>query len=266
MEPLTAGLDLAGRFRLIRVLGRGAMGEVWLADDHVRACPVALKFPAPAAAAMLRAAFAQAGRLVHPGIVALHELVEQPALFLVMQYVEGTDIGALRGAGHRAIIAALIPVAEALEYAHRQGVVHRDLKPANILRDAQGRCLVTDFGLGAFSGGGSLPGMSPQQLDGEPPATGDDIYGFGALLYELIAGEPPFHPGVTPQRIRAETPQVPAADLAGEPLPGALQRLLVARCCRSLPRSARRAWPRCAMRWRKSCATPRQGRAPPGHR
>ncbi len=224
MQPLTAGLDLAGRFRLIRELGRGGFGEVWLAEDTAQSRRVALKFPAPQSLETLRASFDRARRLVHPGIVAVHEIVAGPWPFLVMQYIDGGDIGALRGAGVGTIIEALLPVAEALEYAHRQGVVHRDLKPANVLRDRQGRCFVGDFG--AAAGGGTLPGMSPQQLDGEPPVAHDDVYGFGALLYELIAGVPPFHPQVTAERIRSAAPQIPTSDLTGQVLPAALQRLL----------------------------------------
>ncbi len=225
MEPLTAGTELAGRFRLIRAVGRGALGEVWLAEDLAAGRRVALKFPLrDAALAILREGFSRTAKLVHPAIVRLYEFIDQPRPALVMQFVEGSDAGALRGAGFRTILAALGVVAEALEYAHRQGVVHRDLKPANILHDQQGRLLLTDFG--AAAGGGTLPAMSPQQLDGAPPVVSDDVYGFGALLYELLAGEPLFHPEVTPERIRSVVPQIPRTDLSGEPLPQPLRRLL----------------------------------------
>jgi tetratricopeptide (TPR) repeat protein len=106
--------------------------------------------------------------------------------------------------------------------------VHRDLKPANVLRDAQGRSFLTDFAATPAAGGGTLPSMSPQQLDGAAPVPGDDIYGFGALLYELIAGAPLFHPQVTAERIRTVQPASPETDLAGEPLPAALRGLLEA--------------------------------------
>lgn len=228
MEPLAAGLELAGRFRLIRPVGRGGIGEVWLAEDLAESRRVALKFAHEPASGNLRECFAAASKLAHPAIVALYELVEQPRPFVVMQYVEGGDIGALRGAGYRAIVAALLPVAEALEYAHRQGVVHRDLKPANVLRDAQGRSFLADFAATPAAGAGTLPAMSPQQLDGAAPAASDDIYGFGALLYELLTGEPLFHPQVSPERIRSAEPARPETDLAGEPLPAALCKLLEA--------------------------------------
>ncbi len=227
MESLTAGLTLAGRFRLVRRLGQGAVGEVWLAEDATARCQVALKIAAAGAdPALLRAEFEQARRLVHPGIVRLQEYSEGPPAFLVMQFVRGAGIGALRGQGFRAIIETLIPVADALEHAHRQSVVHRDLKSSNVLRDEHGRIFISDFGLGAASRGGSLPGMSPQQLDGAPPAVSDDVYAFGALLYDLLAGQPLFHPDVTPERIRGEVPEIPASDLTGEPLPEGLRRLM----------------------------------------
>lgn len=227
MTSLAAGAILAGRYRLVRVIGHGAIGDVWLADGIAESGPVALKIARDdAGAAALAAAFAQAQKLAHPGIVRLHGLVPGPPAALVMQYVNAPGIGALRGAGYRVVLRALLQVADALEYAHRHGVVHRDLKAANVLCDESGRCTVVDFGVGALAGGGTLPSMSPQQLDGAPPAVADDVYAFGALLHDLIAGEPLFHPDVTPARVRDEAPSAPLADLTGEPLPDELRRLL----------------------------------------
>ncbi|MCC7257700.1 MAG: serine/threonine protein kinase [Gammaproteobacteria bacterium] len=228
MEPWAAGQVLAGRFRLIRRLGAGGAGEVWLAEALADGREVALKLAVGGAdVARLREEFAAASRLVHPGIVRVEELVDTSPVFLVLQFVPGaTSIGTLRGASWRDILAVLLGVAEALEYAHRQGVVHRDLKASNVLRTADGRCLVTDFGTAMAAGGGSLPGMSPQQLDGAPPAVADDVYAFGALLYDLLTGQPLFHPDVSAARIRDEVPALPVADLGGSPLPEPLRRWL----------------------------------------
>jgi len=229
LPQLAAGSLVAGRFRLVRLLGTGASGSVWMAGDEAGR-RVALKFagPAPHAEALLRAGFAQAHRLVHPGILRPLEFVEGPPACSVMPCVEGGDLGALRGAGWRPVLAALSDIAEALDHAHRQGIVHRDLKPANVLRAADGHWLLTDFGSGAWAQGGSLPAMSPQQLAGLPPAAADDIYGLGALAYELLAGQPLFHPEVSAARIGGESPVVPGTDLGGAPLPPTLRALLAA--------------------------------------
>ncbi len=230
MESWAAGQVLAGRFRLIRPLGAGAAGAVWLANTLDTGREVALKCTADGAdSARLREEYATAHRLVHPGIVRVEEFVTGDPPFLVLQAVPGgATAAALRGAGFRDLLAALLPVAEALEHAHRQGVVHRDLKASNVLRMPDGRCLVADFGVAAAGGGGSLPGMSPQQLAGAAPQPADDVYAFGALLYDLLTGQPLFHPEPDATRIREEVPALPATDLAGAPLPMSLAQLLEA--------------------------------------
>ncbi len=228
MPELMTGSMVAGRFRLVRVLGAGGAGVAWAAEDEVEPRRVALKLADAGATERLRAGFRQAQGLVHPGILRPLEFIDGPPACMVMPCVEGGDLGALRGAGWRSVLAALLEVAEALDYAHRQGVIHRDLKPANVLRDVTGRWLVADFGTAAWNRGGTLPAMSPQQLDGAPPAVGDDIYGLGALAYELLAGQPLFHPDVSGARIRGEVPVIPPGDLAGSALPPALRALLAA--------------------------------------
>lgn len=221
---------MAGRFRLLRLLGSGSHSTVWAAADERAARPVALKVASDSAvaASLLRAGFEQARALVHPGILRPLEFIEGPPACVVMPPVEGGDLGQLRGAGWRTVLAALLDVAEALDHAHRQGIVHRDLKPANVLREADGRWLISDFGTAAWDSGGTLPAMSPQQLDGAPPAVSDDVYGLGALACELLAGEPLFHPGASAARIRGERPPIPATDLTGAALPPVLRNLLAA--------------------------------------
>jgi hypothetical protein len=241
---LTAGMLLAGRFRLVRPLGRGGMSEVWLAEEAGASARVALKFVAGQLASSeaveaLRLEADQTRRLVHPNILRVQGFYSDgPRSFIAMQAVEGADIGTLRGAGYQQILRALLPVTDALEYAHRQGMVHRDLKTSNVLTDSAGGCWLADFGVAAAvaaagpsaarRGGGSAPAMSPQQLDGEPAAISDDVYGFGALLYDLLAGRPLFDPDPTAERIRHEVPVLPATDLSGAPLPVSLTRLLAA--------------------------------------
>ncbi len=234
---------LAGRFRLLRLLGRGGSAEVWLAEDTALAVEVALKIitATDAAAARqladtLRAELQPLQRLVHPGIVHIHGVHADGArCCLSMEAVIGAEPGALRGAAWQRIVAAVIEVVEALQYAHAQGVVHGDLKVANLLGDVDGHWRLCDFRMAAFSTGGavSLSTVSPQQLSGAPPTVSDDVYALGALLYDLLSGAPPLHPDITPERIRDEIPARPGVDGLGQPLPLSLVQLLVALLAKS---------------------------------
>ncbi len=238
MSELAAGLVLAGRFRLIRVLGRGGSAEVWLAEDPVLATEVALKIiPAADAAAACRLADALHSdlrtlqRLVHPGIARIHAVyVDGARCCISMEPVIGADPGALRGAAWQPIVAAVIEVVDALQYAHAQGVVHGDLKAGNLLCDMAGHWRLSDFQMAALGTDGavSLSAASPQQLDGAPPAVSDDVYALGALLHDLLSGEPPLHPGITPERIRTEVPARLGVDGSGQALPLALVQLVAA--------------------------------------
>lgn len=226
---LVAGGMVAGRFRLLQPLGSGGIGTVWMVED-AGGQRLALKLAGEGetAATLLHAGFEQARALVHPGILRPLEWLPGPPAAMLMPCVEGGDLGALRGAGWQPILAALAELAETLDHVHRQGIVHRDLKPANVLRDRHGRWLLSDFGSGAWQHGGTLPYMSPQQVDGQLPAVADDIYGLGALAVELLGGQPPFHPGASAERIRTEAAPVPHSDLAGASLPPSLRLLLAA--------------------------------------
>lgn len=213
MPGLAPGARLAdGRFLLVRELGQGGLGSVWLAQDTTTDSRVALKILAPAfarhpgARELLRREFERQQALVHPHILPVHALLESDdTQLLVMQHAPGGDVRHLRGAPWRRLLPLLAQVADGLAHAHAAGVVHRDLKAANVLLDENGMARVADFGHAAPvaagpdkvpPGGGSLGCMSPQQLQGEPPTPADDLYAFGALCHELLAGSPPF--GETP--------------------------------------------------------------------
>jgi serine/threonine protein kinase/tetratricopeptide (TPR) repeat protein len=202
-----------GHYTLIERLGTGGQGEVWRAHDESRGVDVALKILAPSVArnpeawGALEREHAISTRLQHPGILQ----VLPPERFadvvvLPMELAAGGDLRRLRGAGYLEIVPVLLEAAEALEYAHARGVVHRDLKPGNVLFDSRGRVKLADFGIAALlpvggagaaeaRGAGHSPfSASPEQLRGEPPSAADDIYGLGALAYELLSGRPPYYP------------------------------------------------------------------------
>ncbi len=244
MLTLTKGQSLSARFTLIKPLGLGGMGEVWLARDHELGHLVALKIlspdlaTSPAYVELLQREWRNTRRLVHPNIVRGLDFHHAEGYhFFSMRYIEGEDFRRFRGRSYLEFLPALLPVLDALEYAHGLGIIHRDLKASNILLDSDGAPHLTDFGIAAapeaadeaktLRSGGSLYSMSPQQLDCEPPAPSDDIHALGVLLYELISGHPPFHPDITPEKVRSVTPPAPRADFPlPEPLSALVMRML----------------------------------------
>jgi eukaryotic-like serine/threonine-protein kinase len=215
MQELTPGLELGARFVLVRRIGRGGTAEVWLATDRERGGEVALKFfdetvtGNAARLVRLESEVALAGTLPPACTVAVHGLERVDGrTFLVMEYLEGGDLGQMRGRSFESWSRAVDDVAAALEALHARGLVHRDLKCANVFLDADGRARIGDLGLTALAGseetGHSPYNASPQQLRGEPAHPSDDLYAFGALLYELIAGHPPYYPDITRDRVLHE--------------------------------------------------------------
>jgi len=229
---LESGIRLADRYVLSERLGDGGHAEVWAADDTQQQRRVALKFlhlhsctPADAWR-VLQHESEMARRLEHPGVLQ----TEPPGrdgdrVFLPVEYASGGDVRALRGAPWRQVLPVLLQVASVLEHAHSRGVVHRDIKPGNVLFDGQGRVRVTDFGTAARMGStaaladGSPFSASPQQLRGEAASTADDVYGLGALAYELLSRYPPYYPDFDAQRVQSE---MPAALLPAHPAPPVL--------------------------------------------
>ena len=208
-----------GHYTLIERLGTGGQGEVWKAHDESRGVDIALKVLARAAARnpgaweTLEREHDISGRLEHPGILQVlpPERIDD-VMVLPMELAAGGDLKRLRGAGYLEIVPVLLEVAEALEYAHARGVVHRDLKPGNVLFDSRGRVKLADFGIAELLPGPGVPAeartaghspfsSSPQQLRGEPPSAADDIYGLGALAYELLSGNPPYYPNFELRRV-----------------------------------------------------------------
>lgn len=227
--------DLVAGHRLVRLLGRGTSGSVYLAQPQSGGTPLALKLcplPADETAAARGAAFVRsaqaAARLQHPHIVTVHAAgVEARLAWMSMEAVPGTDLSvhthvATRLGAATAVLTAA-RIAQALSHAHRHGIVHRDLKPGNVLVHLpSGTVKLADFGLArpadaAQSGTGLLLGtplyMAPEQLAGNVPTPRSDLYALGVVLFELLAGQPP-HSGQTMGELIAHVCTRPALDLA----------------------------------------------------
>ncbi|MEO7853912.1 MAG: serine/threonine-protein kinase [Rubrivivax sp.] len=212
---LSAGDRFVG-LRIERVLARGAAGTLYLAIDEANDTPLVVKaLPLTAAGrggdATSREAFEQEARtamaLHHVGIVTVYGVACLPGLgCIVMELLPGTDLGRYNPPGHLLPEALALDiaarVAEALAYAHRQGVVHRDVKPANVMFDAaSGSVKLTDFGIARASDAeatrsgmllGSPAYMAPELLAGASADARSDLYALGVLLFELLTGRLPY--------------------------------------------------------------------------
>lgn len=213
-SPLSAEVpDSIGRYRIIRILGQGAFGVVYLAHDTELERQVALKVPrlerfeSREELELFVQEARSAAQLDHPGIVRVHDVQRDPdRLYVVQQYIDGANLAEYTKANNlspRRIAELLIGIAEAVGHAHQQRCWHRDLKPANILIDSEGKAHVADFGLALhekFQRGrsGEVAGtpayMSPEQVRGEAHRLNGctDIWSVGVILYELLADQRPF--------------------------------------------------------------------------
>ncbi|PYK47323.1 MAG: hypothetical protein DME20_12385, partial [Verrucomicrobia bacterium] len=215
------GQKIFGRYTLVKVLGRGGMGIVWLARDEELERDVALKF-LPDLMIQDRAAFDQLRHetkrcleLTHPHIVRIHDFVhDDRSGGISMEYIDGETLSNLRAEKEKRVFEAdeiatwISQLCDALDYAHaRANVIHCDLKPTNLMVNQRGDLKVTDFGIARSLSdsvsrltleqgrSGTLIYMSPQQLNGERCTHLDDIYSLGASIYELLTSKPPFYSG-----------------------------------------------------------------------
>ena len=212
-----AELTKLGRYQILRVLGRGAMGVVYEGFDPTLGRRVAVKTILKNAAIDEETARAYsvqfsrearaAGRLNHPHIVQIHDFAEERDIaYLVMEFIEGRELRSYFEAKEIFDAAETVRIMgellDALEFAHGAGVVHRDVKPANIMMDVQRRVKLADFGVARIqdaerSAAGTMVGtpayMSPEQWNGDPGTFDErtDIYGLGGILFFLLCGAVP---------------------------------------------------------------------------
>jgi serine/threonine protein kinase len=260
-EPLEAGTTI-GAYRIVREIGRGGMGRVYLANDTRLGRTVALKALAPhltrdpSQRERLRREARSAASLAHPGICTVYALEEIDGdLYMATEFVDGHTLSVEIRSGRRPtrdeIVRTARELAAALASAHARGLVHRDLKPDNVMRARDGRLKILDFGLarvieqGAAHGApyATRPGlvvgtpayMAPEQINGEPVDARADVFAFGVLLYEYACGAHPFAAttelamvarvlGSEPRPLGPRCPDVPAPVVA-----------VIERCLRKAP-------------------------------
>ncbi len=223
------GAVVAGRYRVVGLLGRGGMGEVYRADDLKLGQPVALKF-------LPRAVEGDPDRLErfvnevrvarqvsHPNVCRVYDIGDVGGQhYLSMEFVDGEDLASLLRRIGRLPEDKAIQIGRqmcaGLAAAHAQGILHRDLKPANVMIDGRGRVRITDFGLAglqaSFSGAeiraGTPTYMSPEQLEGREVTVRSDVYALGLVLYELFTGTAAFEAGSTQELLRLQRESRPA--------------------------------------------------------
>jgi tetratricopeptide (TPR) repeat protein/tRNA A-37 threonylcarbamoyl transferase component Bud32 len=248
---LLEGATIGARYEVVRLLGSGGMGAVYLVRDLELKREVALKFlrfdlaDDPVALERFRREVALASQVTHRNVLRVYDIGEaQGVRFVTMQHVEGEDLATrLRRDGKLPVdelVSLFRELCQGLAAAHAAGVVHRDLKPQNILLDRSGSPHVADFGLAVSLGQASLTErgrmlgtpvyISPEQVEGARADHRSDIYALGTILYEMAAGRAPFSEGTTTEIVvqRLQRPPRPLGELRPE-VPEHLRRI-VARC------------------------------------
>nr|MBA3607541.1 protein kinase [Chthoniobacterales bacterium] len=233
LREFSKGQKLFGRYALVKILGRGGMGVVWLARDEELEREVALKFlPDPVIHDRgvlndLKRETRRCLELTHPHIVRIHDFVQdERSACISMEYVDGDTLSNLRADKEHKVFEPneiatwTSQLCDALDYAHnRARIIHRDLKPANLMVNQRGEIKISDFGIARSLGdsvsrltmeqgrSGTLVYMSPQQLDGARGTHLDDIYSLGATLYDLLTSKPPFYSGNLDRQIHVRSAQ-----------------------------------------------------------
>ncbi|HST19977.1 MAG TPA: serine/threonine-protein kinase [Blastocatellia bacterium] len=222
------GTVLANRYRIIALLGKGGMGEVYRADDLKLSQPVALKFLPEKLVrdkGMLERFHREvriARQISHPNVCRVFDIGEvEDQHFLSMEYIDGENLSTLLRRIGRLPSDKAVEIAsqlcDGLRAAHQEGVLHRDLKPANVMIDGRGRAKITDFGLAGladeFEGNeiqaGTPAYMAPEQLAGKEVTTKSDIYALGLVLYEVFTGKKAFEAATLEELVRLHESSTP---------------------------------------------------------
>jgi len=230
MTEVDTDVVLGQRYRLVRRIAVGGMGSVWEAEDTVLHRPVAVKLLSDSLSADRRFAdrfrreAQAAARLSHPNIASVFDYGEDDGhQFIVMELVDGEPLSERLAEAGRLdpdeAVRITVGIAAALQAAHESGIVHRDVKPGNVMLDGSGQVKVLDFGIAAAAGApltatgarmGTATYISPEQSMGEPPSPASDVYSLGVVLYEMLAGRPPFTAdtpvGVAAQHVQRQPP------------------------------------------------------------
>ena len=231
------GTVVAGRYRVVGLLGRGGMGEVYRADDLKLGQPVALKFlPAGLGRDQERlnrflSEVRMSLRVTHPNVCRVYDVGEVDGHhYLSMEYVDGEDLASLlRRIGRlpqEKAVQISRQICAGLAAAHDQGILHRDLKPANVMLDGRGRVRITDFGLAGLAQeiegeeirSGTPAYMAPEQLTGKAVSVHSDLYSLALVLYELFTGKSAFRAGSVQELVRLQqdtTPSRPSSHVEG---------------------------------------------------
>jgi predicted Ser/Thr protein kinase len=250
------GTTIASRYRVVNLLGKGGMGEVYRAEDLTLDQEVALKF-LPGALASDTEALARfhsevriARQIAHPNVCRVYDIGEADGrIFLTMEYIDGEDLaGLLRRIGRLPSDKALQlarQLCAGLAAAHDADVLHRDLKPANIMIDGRGRAHITDFGIAGLaadlkddhSRAGTPAYMAPEQLEGKGVSVQSDIFSLGLILYEMFTGRRAFEASTVADLIRVHDQSSPSrpSTLVGDIDP--LVERVILRCLERDPRA-----------------------------
>ena len=230
--PLTTSREpkvFSGRYRLDSIIAEGGFAQVWKGTDLELQRTVAIKIPKPSRLESTDTFIAEAkrvARLKHDRIVPVFDVGrENGTYFIVSEYVEGGSLKTHLAKGPLSSDQAvqwLTDIADALQYAHQQGIIHRDIKPANILIDHHGRAQLADFGIAqsplkAAKSIGTIKYMSPEQLAGEPADARADVFSLGVVLHEALTGDLPYPATTLPGMPARIEPGIPKTIAAGVP-------------------------------------------------